>query len=443
MPGSACRIWSIVLSALLSLPHLSFSQDLNRLVSAELNSLSAFYKDLHANPELSYFEKNTSAKIAAELRSAGFEVTYPVGKYPGGKYTCYGVVAVMKNGPGPTVMVRADMDALPIEEKTGLEWASRVRMKDISGEEVGVMHACGHDMHSTTLVGTARVLSQLKSRWSGTLIMIGQTAEERGGGARALLADGLYERWPVPDYALALHVDTGVEAGKVGYCPGWAWASVDMVDITIRGVGAHGARPHQGRDPVVIAAQVINALQTIVSREINPVDPGVVTVGSIHGGSKHNIIPDEVKLQLTVRSFTEEVRQRILSSIERITLNTCRAAGVPQDRLPIISGSVEYTPGLYNDPELTASTVKALESVLGEANVVRIKPTTGGEDFSEYGRTEHKVPIFYFRVGSAEPGSDPASRPGLHSSLFKPVHEPAITAGVKAMTAAVLNLMGR
>ncbi len=443
MPRSACRIWPIVLIALLSLPHLSFSQDLNRLVSAELNSLSTFYKDLHANPELSYFEKNTSAKIAVELRSAGFEVTYPVGKYPGGKYTCYGVVAVMKNGPGPTVMVRADMDALPIEEKTGLEWASRVRMKDISGEEVGVMHACGHDMHSTTLVGTARVLSKVKSRWSGTLIMIGQTAEERGGGARALLADGLYERWPVPDYALALHVDSGVEAGKVGYCPGWAWASVDMVDITIRGVGAHGARPHQGRDPVVIAAQVINALQTIVSREINPIDPGVVTVGSIHGGSKHNIIPDEVKLQLTVRSFTEEVRQRILSSIERITLNTCRAAGVPQDRLPIISGSVEYTPGLYNDPELTASTVKALESVLGEANVVRIKPTTGGEDFSEYGRTEHKVPVFMFCLGSAEAGSDPASRPGLHSSLYKPVHEPTITAGVKAMATAVLNLMGR
>ncbi len=443
MPGSACRIWPIVLIALLSLPHLSFSQDLNRLVSAELNSLSTFYKDLHANPELSYFEKNTSAKIAVELRSAGFEVTYPVGKYPGGKYTCYGVVAVMKNGPGPTVMVRADMDALPIEEKTGLEWASRVRMKDISGEEVGVMHACGHDMHSTTLVGTARVLSQLKSRWSGTLIMIGQTAEERGGGARAVLAGGLYERWPVPDYVLALHVNPGVEAGQVGYCPGWAMANVDMVDITIRGVGAHGARPHQGRDPVVIAAQVINALQTIVSREINPIDPGVVTVGSIHGGSKHNIIPDEVKLQLTVRSFTEEVRQRILSSIERITLNTCRAAGVPQDRLPIISGSVEYTPGLYNDPELTASTVKALESALGEANVVRIKPTTGGEDFSEYGRTEHKVPVFMFRLGSAEPGSDPASRPGLHSSLYKPVHEPTITAGVKAMTATVLNLMGR
>ncbi len=443
MPRSACRIWPIVLIALLSLPHLSFSQDLNRLVSAELNSLGTFYKDLHANPELSYFEKNTSAKIAVELRSAGFEVTYPVGTYPGGKYTCYGVVAVMKNGPGPTVMVRADMDALPIEEKTGLEWASRVRMKDISGEEVGVMHACGHDMHSTTLVGTARVLSQLKSRWSGTLIMIGQTAEERGGGARALLADGLYERWPVPDYVLALHVSPGVEAGQVGYCPGWAMANVDMVDITIRGVGAHGARPHQGRDPVVIAAQVINALQTIVSREINPIDPGVVTVGSIHGGSKHNIIPDEVKLQLTVRSFTEEVRQRILSSIERITLNTCRAAGVPQDRLPIISGSVEYTPALYNNPELTASTVKALESALGEANVVRIKPTTGGEDFSEYGRTEHKVPVFMFRVGSAEPGSDPASRPGLHSSLYKPVHEPTITAGVKAMTAAVLNLMGR
>lgn len=443
MPRNACRVWTIALAALLSLPHLSYSQDLDRLISAELSALSAFYKDLHANPELSYFEKNTSAKIAAELRSAGFEVSYPVGKYPGGKYTCYGVVAVMKNGPGPTVMVRADMDALPIEEKTSLEWASKVRMQDIGGEEVAVMHACGHDLHSTALVGTARVLSKLKSKWSGTLILVGQTAEERGGGARALLAGGLYERWPVPEHALALHVDPGMQAGQVGYCPGWAMANVDMIDITIRGVGAHGARPHQGRDPVVIAARVINALQTIVSREINPVDAAVVTVGSIHGGSKHNIIPDEVKLQLTVRSFTEEVRQRILTSIERITLNTCRAAGVPEDRLPIITGSLEYTPALYNDPELAASTVKALESVLGEANVVQIKPTTGGEDFSEYGRTEHRVPIFMFRLGTAEPGSDQADGPGLHSPLFKPLHEPAIATGVKAMTAVVLNLMGR
>jgi len=298
-------------------------------------------------------------------------------------------------------------------------------------------------MHSTVLVGTARALSRLRSEWSGTLIMIGQPAEERGGGARALLAGGLYGRWPVPDYALALHVDPGVQVGQVGYCPGWAMANVDMVDITIRGVGAHGARPHQGRDPVVTAAQVINALQTIVSREIDPVDAGVVTVGSIHGGSKHNIIPDEVKLQLTVRSYTEEVRQKILSAIKRITLNTCRAAGVPEDRLPIITGSMEYTPALYNDPELTASTVKALESALGAANVVRIKPTTGGEDFSEYGRTEHKVPVCMFRLGSAEPGSDPAARPGLHSPLFKPVHEPAIATGVKAMAAAVLNLMGK
>ena len=443
MPRTACRICSLALAALLSLPHLSISQVPDRLVRAELNSLTEFYKDLHANPELSYFEKNTSAKIAARLRSAGFEVSYPVGKYPVDKYTCYGVVAVMKNGEGPTVLVRADMDALPIEEKTGLEWASRVRMQDIGGEEVGVMHACGHDMHSTVLVGTASLLSQLKSEWSGTLIVIGQTAEERGGGARALLAGGLYERWPVPDYALALHVDPGVEAGKAGYCPGWAMANVDMLNITIRGVGAHGARPHQGRDPVVIAAQVINALQTIVSREINPVDAGVVTVGSIHGGSKHNIIPDEVKLQLTVRSFTEEVRSKILASIERITLNTCRAAGVPEDRLPVVTGGVEYTPALYNDPELAASTAKALERALGENNVVRIRPTTGGEDFSEYGRTEHKVPIFMFRLGSAEPGSDPTNGPGLHSPLYKPALETAVATGVKAMTAAVLNLMGR
>jgi len=419
-------------------------KQMTEIVEKELASLVDLYKELHGSPELSFFEKNTSARLAGELRAAGYEVTHPAGKYSFADYTCYGVVAVMENGEGPTVLVRTEMDALPVEEKTGVAWASKVRMRDITGDEVGVMHACGHDMHQTVLVGTARVLAGLKERWSGTLILIGQTAEERGAGARALLADGLHGRWPVPDYALSEHLDPGLEAGQVGYCPGRAMANIDMIDITIRGVGAHGARPHQGRDPIVIAAQVINALQTIVSREINPVDPGVVTVGSIHGGSKHNIIPDEVKLQLTVRTFTDEVRQKVLEAIERITVNTARAAGLPENLLPVIHNrSEEFFPVLYNDPELVDSTVKAFRAALGEENVLRQKPTTGGEDFSEFGRTDHKVPIFLFRLGSAEPGSDPSSRPGLHSPYFKPAPELTIRTGVKAMSAAVLNLLGR
>jgi len=418
-----------------------FSQQIGELVERELASLVELYKELHAAPELSYFEKNTSARLAEELRAAGYEVSYPVGKYSDTSYTCYGVVAVLKNGSGPTVLVRTDLDALPLEEKTGVPFASKVRMRDITGKEVGVMHACGHDMHQAVLVGTARVLARMRPRWRGTLVMIGEPAEESGGGARALLADGLYERWPLPDYALAEHTDPTLEAGQVGYCPGWAMANVDVLEITIRGIGAHGARPHQARDPVVIAAQVINALQTVVSREINPVETGVVTVGSIHGGSKPSIIPDEVKLQLTVRSYKDDVRKKILAAIKRITINTARAAGVPENRLPLISGGVEYTPALYNDPQLTELAVKAIREELGEENVIRIQPTTTGEDFSEYGRTPQKVPVFMFRLGTAEPGSDPETRPGLHSPQFIPVPLPTIRTGVRAMSAAVLKLL--
>ncbi len=436
----ATALLTLSLSGLYAAPPSS----VRNLAEEHTGQLLELYKHFHANPELSYFEQKTSARLADELAKAGYEVTYPVGKYPAHiEYTCWGVVAVLKNGEGPTVLVRGDMDALPIAEKTGLPYASSVRMEDISGEQVDVMHACGHDMHTTVLLGTARMLAELKSQWSGTVVIIGQTAEERGGGATALLADGLYERWPVPDYAVAEHTDPSLETGQVGYCPGWAMANVDMIDITIRGVGSHGARPHQGVDPVVLSAQVINALQTAVSRNINPIEPGVVTVGSIHGGSKHNIIPDEVKLQLTVRSFKEEVRKKLLDSIERITINTARAAGVPEDRLPIIDGGVEFTPALYNDPELTANTVKVLKAELGEQNVIELMPTTGGEDFSEYGRTDHKVPIFLMRLGTAPVGSDPATRPGLHSSLYYPVPESTIRTGVIAMTAAVLNLLGK
>ena len=421
----------------------ALARDVKAIVEEKLPVLLEFYKDLHSSPELSYFEKETSEKLAIELRKLGFEVTNPVGKYPDKSLTCYGVVAVMENGTGPTVLIRTDIDALPIQEKTGVPYASKVRSVDISGKEVPVMHACGHDMHTATLLGTAQLLTGMKERWSGTLVMVGQPAEERGGGARGILADGLYERWPVPDYALAQHGDPDLETGQVGYCPGWAMANIDMIDITIRGIGAHGARPHQGRDPVVIAAQVINNLQTVVSRSIDPVETGVVTVGSIHGGSKHNIIPDEVHLQLTVRSFTDEVRGKILEEIERITVNTCLAAGVPEDRLPLIHNRAEeFFPALYNDPELVESTVKAFRDVLGEENVIKQKPSTAGEDFSELGITEHKVPVFMFRVGTAATSSDPSTRPGWHSPYYLPVPEPSLRTGVIAMTTAVLNLMG-
>jgi hippurate hydrolase len=426
---------------MLFFPGAIFPQNLQKLAEAELPNLTSLYKEFHASPEVSYFEKNTSARFARELEAAGFEVTYPVGKYPDNTHICYGVVGILRNGPGPVTLVRTDMDALPVEEKTGVPYASRVRMKDITGDEIPVMHACGHDLHMTILLGAAKVLFRIKDRWRGTLIMIGQPAEERGGGARAMLAGGLYERWPVPDFALAGHVDPSLEAGQVGYCPGYAMASVDMLDIIIKGIGTHGAAPHLGRDPIVISAQVINALQTIVSREINPVEPAVVTVGSIHGGTKHNIIPEEVRMQLTVRAFNKDVREQILKAIERITVNTARAAGVPEDRLPVVTGSLEANPALYNDPGLVDSTVKAFRAELGEEKVKREEPQTVGEDFTEYGLTGNKVPIFMFRVGTSEPGSDTSKRPILHSPYYIPVLEQSVSNGIRAMAAAVINLM--
>ena len=416
--------------------------DLHGVVEQKLPALLTFYRELHARPELSFHEKETSAKLAGALRELGFEVAAPVGKYPDPGLTSYGVVAVLKNGNGPTVLVRTDLDALPVEEKTGAPYASTVRMTDLNGEEAPVMHACGHDMHVTTLLGTAQVLVSLKDRWKGTLVLIGQPDEERGGGARALLADGLYQRWPVPDYCLAQHGDPTIDAGKIGYCPGWAMANIDMIDITIRGVGSHGAQPHKGRDPIVVSAEVINNLQTLVSRTIDPVETGVVTVGSIHGGSKHNIIPDKVELQLTVRSFTDQVRQQLLTGIERICMNTARALDVPEDRLPIVHNRTEeFFPALYNDPPLVETSVKAFQAALGAYNVLLRNKTTGGEDFSELGRTKEKVPIFMFFVGTGDPSVAPKDRPGWQSALYLPVAEPALRTGMLAMSSAVLNLL--
>src|SRR5713226_7958738 len=293
-------------------------QSLDAMVNREIAQLVATYKMLHAAPELSHREEKTSAFFAAQLRALGFTVTEHVGKYDRPGFSGDGVVAVMKNGAGPTVLVRTDLDALPVEEKTGLPYASTIKAKNDTGQDVGVMHACGHDIHITNMLGTAEMLAQLKDQWRGTLVLIGQPAEETVDGAKAMLADSLYARFPKPDFAIALHDSADFEAGKVVYCPGYAMASSTSVDVVIRGLGGHGSKPEATKDPVVMAAQIILALQTIVSRENSPLDPAVVTVGSIHGGTKRNIIPDEVTLQLTIRTYKEEVRQRILTSLDRI-----------------------------------------------------------------------------------------------------------------------------
>src|ERR1041384_1024622 len=422
-------------------------QSLDGMIDRELPQLVNTYKMLHAAPELSHYEVKTSAFLAQQLRGLGYEVTENLGKYENAQWKGHGVVAVMKNGAGPTVLVRSDMDALPVEEQTGLPYASTVKTKNDAGQEVSVMHACGHDIHITSLIGTATMLARLKDQWHGTLVLIGQPAEETIDGAKAMLADGLYSRIPKPDYTIALHDSADLEAGKISYAPGYAMANSTSVEITIRGLGGHGSKPEATKDPIVVAAQVILALQTIVSRENSPLDPAVVTVGSIHGGAKSNIIPDEVKMLLTVRSYKEEVRQHILASIERITKNIAAAAGIPEDRAPIVKVSeTEMTPALYNDPQLTERVAKTLQKTLGADNVVQIAPIMASEDFGRYS-LDRQIPSLLFNLGAVEPAKVAASKqsgkplPSLHSSLFAPVPEPTLRTGVKAMTAAVLELM--
>lgn len=432
--------------ALFAVPVIA-QQSLDTLVDRELTQLVSTYKMLHAAPELSHYEVKTSAFLAEQLRALGYDVTEHVGKYSRPEWKGYGVVAVMKNGAGPTVVVRSDMDALPVEEKTGLPYASTVKTKNDAGQEVSVMHACGHDVHMTTLLGTARMLAQLKDQWHGTLVLIGQPAEETIDGAKAMLADGLYSKIPKPDYVIALHDSADLETGKISYAPGYAMANSTSVEITIRGLGGHGSKPESTKDPIVVAAEVIMALQTIISRENSPLDPAVVTVGSIHGGAKSNIIPDEVKMLLTVRSYKEEVRQRILASIERITKNIAAAAGIPEDRAPIVKASdTEFTPALYNDPQLTERLAGALQKSLGADNVVKVPPIMASEDFGRFS-LEQQIPTVLLNLGAVDPAKVAESKrtgkplPSLHSSLFAPVPEPTLRTGVKAMTTAVLELM--
>jgi amidohydrolase len=437
------------LSMLSALP-VTAQQTPQSLADAELPSLLGIYKDLHTHPELSTQEQRSSAIVAKELKAAGCDVTEHVGKYDKPGLTCFGVVAVMKNGAGPTVLVRSDLDALPVHEETGLPYASTVTAKGPDGKDVSVMHACGHDIHMSTLVGTARALGKLKDKWQGTIVFIGQPAEETVGGARAMLKDGLYARWPKPDYALALHDDAEIETGKIGVTEGYAFANVDSVDVTVHGIGGHGAYPHKTKDPIVLAAEIINAWQTIASRENNPLDPVVVTVGSIHGGTKHNIIPDEVKMQLTVRTYKEEVRTKVLAAIERIARQCAITAGLPQDKLPEVKvREDEFTRATYNNPELVKRVSAALKNALGDDKVVPKDPTMGGEDFCEYSLPDHSIPAFMFVVGAVDPAKVADSKktgtplPSLHSSKFAPVPEPTIRTGIIGMTSAVLELLKR
>jgi len=440
------RLFSIALS--LAATPLFAQQTPQALADAELPSLLAIYKDLHTHPELSTHEERTAAIVAKELKAAGCEVTDHVGKYDKPGLTSFGVIGVMKNGAGPTVAIRTDLDALPVHEETGLPYASTVTTKNDAGQDVSVMHACGHDIHMSTFIGTARALGKLKDKWHGTIIFIGQPAEETVGGARALLKDGLYTRWPKPDYVLGLHDDAEIATGQIGVTEGYCYANVDSVDVTVRGVGGHGAYPHKTKDPVVLAAEMINAWQTIASRENNPVDPIVVTVGSIHGGTKHNIISDEVKMQLTVRTYKQEVRDRVLAAIERIAKGIATTAGVPDDLMPIVKVEKDqYTPATYNNPELTKRVSAALKTAIGAGNVVMKDPTMGGEDFSEYSLPDHSIPAFMFNVGAVDPAKAAESKktgtplPSLHSSKFAPVPEPTIRTGLIGMVSAVLDVM--
>jgi hippurate hydrolase len=405
-------------------------------LDADYSDLEALYKHLHANPELSLRELKTAERMAKELKALGFEVTT--------KFGGTGVVGVLKNGKGPTVLVRTDMDALPVTENTGLSYASKVRVRDKSDLEVGVMHACGHDVHMTVWVGTAKVLAALKDRWRGTLLFIAQPAEEIGTGARLMLEAGLYKKFGKPDYALALHCDSSRAYGTVGYTEGLTMANVDSVDVIVKGKGGHGAAPHTTVDPIVLAARIVLDLQTLVSREIDPLDPAVVTVGSIHGGTKHNIIPAEVKLQITVRSTKEKVRQHLLAGIKRIAEACAKGANAPPPEVKI--DQTEYTPALYNNPALTKKTVAVFRDVLGSEKVGTRPALMGGEDFSRY--SQGGVPIFLYWLGTVDPKKvEEASKeggkplPSMHSEFYAPTPEPSIRTGVLTMSRAVMELL--
>ena len=416
------------------------ADELSDAVAADMPQLMELYRDLHAHPELSFEEVKTAAKLAARMRVLGFEVTEGVGRT--------GIVAVMRNGAGPTVMLRADMDGLPVTEKTGLSFASKELAVPASGVETGVMHACGHDTHMSAWIGTAQLMAERKDQWSGTLVMIGQPAEEIGLGAKAMLDDGLYTRFPKPEVVLAFHDAAQFPAGMIGYSPGFALANVDSVDISVKGVGGHGAYPHTTKDPIVLASAIVMKLQTLVSRESSPLDPAVITVGSFHSGFKHNIISDEAKLQLTVRSYSDESRKLLLDGIKRIAHGEAIAAGMPDDRMPVVTMEKDYTPSTYNSPEFSETVMAGLRQRFGEERVMKVPSVMGGEDFSQFLRASpDDIKSLIFWVGGV-PAADMArskageiNLPSLHSPYWAPDAEKVIATAAEAMTAATLDLM--
>lgn len=418
-------------------------KDIDR-ITAQVNdlypSLFNLYSHLHANPELSGQEIQTSRCIANQLRTAGLQVTEGVGGH--------GIVSVLRNGEGPTVLLRADLDGLPIEERTGLPYASTARGRLAGKGEVGLMHACGHDVHMTVLVGAARILMERKDLWQGTLVLVGQPLEEVGAGARAMIEDGLFTRFPRPDYALALHVTSSLAAGSVGLREGLFWAGCASLDVVIRGIGGHGSRPHETKDPIVMAAETILLLQTIVSREISPIEPAVLSVGSVHGGTKGNIIPEEVVLQLNYRYFSEATARHLRSAIERTTRGVAFASGIPEDRMPIFIDQYSGPP-IINDPELARRMFSAFRRTLGNEHVIRTDRYTFSDDFSQFGMHEPGIPLCYFLLGTAgnvcdaEEAVTDSACPGIHNPSYAPLPEPSIKTGVKAMVAAILEILPR
>jgi len=434
------------ISCLVAAWPLVAQDNLDQKIDANIQDWVGTYQHLHQYPELSTQEKETSAYLAAALKRMGYEVTDHFGKYENPELTSYGVVAVLKNGPGPTVYVRTELDALPIKEKTGVTYASQVTVKRAGGD-VGVMHACGHDLHMTVFLGTAKMLAESRRQWSGTLVMIGQPAEETVGGAEAMLREGLFTKFPRPDYVLALHDNSSLPAGKVAWKEGTMLAGADSIDITVRGYGGHGAAPHTTKDPILIASEIVVMLQTIVSREMNPLQPTVITVGSFHAGTKHNIIPDDAHLQLTVRTMTPEQRTKALDAIKRVANGVASAAGVPADLMPIVEFSKDNVPATINDAALTKRVAAALEKALGKENVLPADPIMASEDFSLFALADPKPSTMMFWLGAVNPqkiqdAKEKGTRlPSLHSSEFAPDAEPAIRTGVKAMTTAVEALL--
>ncbi|NCP11995.1 MAG: amidohydrolase [Sphingomonadales bacterium] len=435
-------ILAVALPMLLAQPAMAqvAAPDIDTAIARDMPSLMELYRTLHANPELSGQETASAARLAAEARKLGFVVTERVGGT--------GVVAVMENGPGPVLLIRADMDALPVTEATGLPFASRVRVTTDAGVETGVMHACGHDTHMTAWVAAARQLAARKAEWSGTLVMIGQPAEETGAGAQAMLDDGLFTRFPKPTHAIAFHDAAQFPAGMVGYTPGYALANVDSVDITVKGVGGHGAYPHTTKDPIVLASKIVMALQTLVSREVDPQAPAVVTVGSFHAGAKHNVISDEARLQLTVRSYTDEVREQLLSGIARVTKGEAIAAGIDEARMPVVRVlRDDYTPSTYNVPAMAERFAAVATARFGAERVIKAPPVMGGEDFGRYYRADKSIESLIFWAGGVDPADFAAAQrgektlPSLHSATWAPKADLLIATAAEAMTAMALDIL--